>query len=553
MSLDADEMRKHIDWLLHRDVREFLTCDTIQTPWFPALESSKNDANQIRWFSALVPPDAVPRLVEKQGGWDVGPVDGHPSVWTYYSDGKRTRRYFPFGNEDGIEPLVMWRSFHGMRQDFIELAQEFRLYFNLIREPARKVFIHIDDNGDETEAARYGDNFIEIRTDLLKRFCAVKQMALAVYVESFRYSRFTLAELGLSEDRKEEVGRFYRFPLSVVSKNFSFDNNQESCGLLIGGKKYVLPGPMPPDEEPHNDVFQDFIIGSDANSNAVRHTCDPERLENSFGANRGSPHYLTAVFFRSEVLSKYYADPAKYSVEDGYLRCGGLWGLRMDNDHSDYVVVWLGDLGRDLSEVERNYWLSFNILPAGRKISRTNFQRALLGEFADPSRPDLIFKHEYARFNRTFRETNGWDFFLPLHHDDEHFFTALRLPTNNSQAEFDSQLLALTKVIVDSFNEHGITGQLKTTAKGDHGITKLEKFLEEKNLEGFESHIKYLRILQELRSKSAAHRKGSNYDKLLQDLQMADKGQQSVFAALLVAAIQFLSYLQANLIPKRDK
>ena len=553
MTMSSDEKQKHIEWLQHRDIRAILTSPDVPAPWFPAFKSVKTEDQRIRWFAALVPPDAVPGLVKQSDGWDIGPSDGGPGIWTYYLEGGKTHRYYPFGNEDGIEPIVIWRSFHGMRPDFLELAQEFRLYHNLYLDPARKRYIHIDRNGDESDAARYGDDFMEIRTDLLRKFCAVKQMALGVYVESFRYSHYTLAELGLSETRTEEEGDHYRFPLAIVPADTPFGKKFETRGLVIGGKKYVLPDPMPSDEESDKERFQEFIIETDSMGKTIRHTCDPDQLANNFGANPGAPHYLTPVFFRSEVLSKYYADPGKYSVEDGYLRCGGLWGLRMDNDHADYVVVWLGDLGSDLSESERNYWLSFNISPEGRKISKTNFKRAIMAEFADPIRPDLVFKQLYKQFNRDFRETKGWDFFLPLHLDDQHFFTGLHLLSKDSQAEFDSQLLALTKVLVDSLNEKEITKGLSTLTGDDKGITKLEKFFSEHGFTGFEPHIKFLRVLQDLRSRSAAHRKGSNYNKLIADLQIADEGQQRVFALILNSAIEFVKYLQTNLLSKEDE
>ncbi|MEW5994955.1 MAG: hypothetical protein AB1744_11245, partial [Candidatus Zixiibacteriota bacterium] len=402
MTMSPDEKQKHIEWIEHRDVQAFLRSHDIPTPWFPAFKFTEKAELRIRWFAALVPPSAVPDLVKRSNGWDIGPSDGGPGIWTYYQEGGETRHYYPFGNEDGIEPIVIWRSFHGMRPDFLELTQEFRLYHNLYLDQTRKRYIYIDRNGDESDAVRYGNNFMVIRTDLLRKFCAVKQMALGIYVESFRYSHFTLVELGLTETRMEEVGDHYRFPLTVVPADISFGKNFETWGLVIGGKKYVLPDPMPSDEEYDKEHFQEFIVGTDSTGRVIRHTCDPDRLANNFGANPGAPNYLTPVFFRSEVLSKYYADPGKYSVDDGYLRCGGLWGLRMDNDHTDYVVVWLGDLGSDLSEVERNYWLSFNIPPEGRKISMTNFRRAIMAEFADPVRPDLVFKQLYKRFNHEF-------------------------------------------------------------------------------------------------------------------------------------------------------
>lgn len=552
MTLSPSEKQKHVEWLQQLEIRAYLASSDIAAPWFPAFQSVTKEDHEIRWFAALVSPDSIPKLI-KRDGWDIGPEDGGPAIWTHYRDDEKTHRYCPFGNEDGVEPIVIWRSFHGICQDFLELAQEFRLYYNLYPDPGRMRFIHIDRNGDESEAARYGENFVEVRTDLLRRFCAAKQMALAIYAESFRYSRYTLAELGLTEARTVDRGGHFCFSLAIVPGEFSLRKQFETCSLLVGGKKYVRPDSMPLDDEPNKEAFQEFIIGTDPTGKPVRHTCDPDRLANYFGANPDAPHYLTPVFFRAEVLSKYYADPAKYSVEDGYLRCGGLWGLRMDNDHADYVVVWLGDLGRDLSENERNYWLSFNIPPEGRKISVTNFKRDFMAEPTDPGRPDLAFKHEYTRFNHAFRERYGWEFFLPLHSDDEHFFTGLRLPAKDNQAEFDSQLLALTKALVDSINEKMISKDLTNLIKDDKGITKLEKWLLERGLRDYEPHIKLLRVLQDLRSKSAAHRKGSNYDKLVAELQIADEGQQRIFFGILTSACALIRYLDVSLLPKESE
>jgi hypothetical protein len=64
----------------------------------------------------------------------------------------------------------------------------------------------------------------------------------------------------------------------------------------------------------------------------------------------------------------------------------------------------------------------------------------------------------------------------------------------------------------------------------------------------YEAHVKFLRVLQELRSKSAAHRKGSSYDTLVTELKMADEGQQKVFEALLVAGIQLIRFLRKTLV-----
>jgi hypothetical protein len=81
--------------------------------------------------------------------------------------------------------------------------------------------------------------------------------------------------------------------------------------------------------------------------------------------------------------------------------------------------------------------------------------------------------------------------FLPLHPDDQHFFTGLHLLSKDAQAEFDSQLLALTKVLVDSLNEKEITKGFSTLSSDDKGITKLEKFFFGTGIYGFRAAYKF--------------------------------------------------------------
>ena len=378
--MKPEGLKSHIEWIQHNDIQSYLTSSDIPHPWFPAYKKIKTADQRTTWFTALVPGPLIPSLIESDS-WDLPLGGGHPSVWTHYESGNVSKHtYCPFGNKEGIEPLVLYREFHGMREDFFEVAQEFRLYHNLYPDQPKKRFIIFDEDGSDSEAVRYAPDFVEIRTDLLLQYCSIKQMALAIFVQSSRYSKYTLEQLGLKEAHSEVRGANHQLHVAVFPNESVFAPGFETLGTITG-KKYILPGPMPVQDGSHQtENYQEFIIGTDAHGKSIKHTCTPDKLANYFGKNPDSPHYLTPVFFRPEVLSKYYAEPQKYSVEDGYLRCGGLWGLQVDNDHSDYLVVFLGDLGRDLSENERSYWLSFNIPPGGRQISETNFRRSFLAE-----------------------------------------------------------------------------------------------------------------------------------------------------------------------------
>src|SRR5207248_11179692 len=111
------------------------------------------------------------------------------------------------------------------------------------------------------------------------------------------------------------------------------------------------------------------------------------------------PHYLTPVHFRREVLGRYFDRPDRYRVDDGLLWCGTLWNLQIDNDHPDHVVVYLGDLGRDLPKAERPHWRLHNIPPDGPAESETSFRRNRLAQWTDPASPDLILPRRLRELN----------------------------------------------------------------------------------------------------------------------------------------------------------
>ena len=75
----------------------------------------------------------------------------------------------------------------------------------------------------------------------------------------------------------------------------------------------------------------------------------------------------------------------------------------------------------------------------------------------------------------------------------------------DAQPEFDSLILSLVKVLIDSINEK----ELKIESEKDiKGIGKLEKWFQKQGYTDYEKHIKFLRDLQRLRSTGTGHRKG---------------------------------------------
>lgn len=77
--------------------------------------------------------------------------------------------------------------------------------------------------------------------------------------------------------------------------------------------------------------------------------------------------------------------------------------------------------------------------------------------------------------------------------------------------------MGLAKVMVDALNEKAVQEQLPTKVQGERGIRKLERWMDQEQYRSAERDIAFLRRLQLLRSKATAHRKGSDYAKVLAD------------------------------------
>lgn len=524
-----------------------------KTEWITVFSKSSahRDIDRGGFYSAFISNEKIEQVLKNYQG-DLEINGGLPGFCSYFKNGKEITEYYRF-SKDGIEPLVYWRSFHGLKEDYCEIAEEFRLYFNLFEDHKslkESKFIHIDDNGDEEEVVLINDSEVKAKLKFLKEFLAVKKMHLAIYFDFMRFSEKALDELKQKEINKVVQGADYTYSICVRDLVIS---DTKSQGWLMGKKLISGLIGFKPDvfERREEKKYEDFIIGIDEHGKEILHTCEEEELANFFGKNPGAPQYLTPVFFKKEVLKKYYSNPEKYTVDDGYLHCKGLWGLRMDNNHPKYVVVFLGDLGH-LHYKEQIYWKSFNVAHQGG-ISRTAWERGFEVKFTDPEQPDLYFKYKFEIFQEAWFKTFGWYLLKPLSKDDYHHFKSLHIPTTNDQKEFDEQVLSLTKILIDSLNEKELAKRVSIEKDNPKGIDKLEAFLKSKNIclrETFE----FLRNLQSLRSTSVAHRKSKkskDYQKVRKFFDFDNKELQEIFEDILIKAIRTLNSLEGHFLKER--
>ncbi|QGU32179.1 hypothetical protein [Thermochromatium tepidum] len=521
-----------------------------QNQWQVVYASRDGNPDRFGIYSALLPSADLATALTQES-WDLSIGDGLPGFSQSWRQGTEVTTYHRFGGFGEIRPLVIYRHFHGAWPSYIEICEEFRHFHNLAEDRERGVLLDFDRSGYPIKVAQIQEHAVEIQLPYLLQFLAATQQHLAIFFDVVRYSLIPVEDI--LEDQRElkhadDRSRYFRHVVKC-----DFQPGYRTFSRLLG-KVLVSPpsleqcGKWPFDErKPEAEVS--FVIGVNPDGTPREFTSHPDKLSNYFGANPGAPNYLTPVYFRKEVLSKYYADPDRYSVSDGLLGCFGLWSVQIDNNHPTHVVVFLGDLGRDLPYEERLHWRQFNVPPQGG-VSETNFRRSFLAQFAPPKAADLLFRAEYQRLNTAWRETMGWPLFLEPRAGDEYLLATVRVPVTNSQSELDQQILALTKLLVDSLNEHALVSHAGPGQKDEKGITKLERFLGGKGFPQTAAVIQFLRDLQALRSSGAGHRKGSGYDKILAGLGASAQRKPELMERLLREGTAVLRTLGDHFCPR---
>ena len=203
-------------------------------------------------------------------------------------------QYLRYGNDNQIEPLVINREFnesqinYGTRTEYSEIAEEFRLFHNLYHDKEKDKYIKIDDEGNEHRVIVVEPNRIQIRLKELRQFLAIKEMYLSIQFRYYEFSKYSLGALGASEDKiKKQRDTTTDGEICWAHSYYTEIHESEQAFSVLEGKRLIEPLPKSKSdfpgfaEEPKKKHVK-FIVGIDKNGEAIRHTCNPTKL-NRYG------------------------------------------------------------------------------------------------------------------------------------------------------------------------------------------------------------------------------------------------------------------------------
>ena len=381
MSIDTDRERllqkRNLEWIR----RNIKATEMVTVYWCPQ-ESIKRHCFI---FGGLIPSNLVEAILSGQHLSDV-----IENVWpepAAYPSEKSEVKYFRWGvDEDmyGSEPLVICRQFSGIKENYIEISEEFRLFHNLYHDKEKNTYIKIDDAGNQETIAIVKPDEVQIRHKEIRQFLAIKEMYLSMLFQFEECSAYSLEALGLNDVEPE----FKRDGLVYWRHDYCGETGTYRKGFQsdsrLRGRRLIEP--LAKSKSGLGDFaekreYTEFIVDVGDDGDKIYHTCDPDKLDDFPEENSDIAWKLTRVHFRKQVLDKYHNEPSKYNVGDSMVRCSSLWSMRIDNHDPEKVCVFLDDLGISLPHAEQLHWQAYNIPPEG-DMSETFHRRMVRGEWA---------------------------------------------------------------------------------------------------------------------------------------------------------------------------
>ena len=445
---------------------------------------------------------------------------------------------------NGVENIALYREFNvNSIPKQSRLCEDFVLMFDLYYNESEKAYYDILPNG-ETEKVAYIENESRLYVQLkyLSRYASAKHKALILYFQ-YIYSMHNIVPVRNDYFEREcQMGNIYIH----LHANYQAAEYSE----VIRGKKILLPGQL--ESSQLYPFYKDkketvsFITNIDERGEPIKHF--PSGKSVSTGVKRAD--FLTPVSFKRTVLEKYYNNSELYSISDGSIACGSLWGISIDADHDDYIFVWLGDLG-SMPTKEQEHWKLHNVPPL-TGMSMTKLRRDLSCVFCDPASLDFLFIQRWRELHQSLDKCVQPTLYRKLSKQDLKYLNSIHRPFHNSEDELKQLALSLTMLLVEPLDADFLKENLKDKSKTINGTINLfaDWLSDHIDSEAFQKPISFLRMLQAYRSTAIAHRTSSSkYAEAAAKIGINGNNFEEVSNAILSSAIEYSTFVLKCIVP----
>jgi hypothetical protein len=202
----------------------------------------------------------------------------------------------------------------------------------------------------------------------------------------------------------------------------------------------------------------------------------------------GERPFLVPVFFKKQVLTKYFFDPA-YKIQFHSETYGTIFPeddfyISFGINPNGLVIMWLGDIDK-LSEKERLYLLSYNV-PSDHNIASEFYDAQINVEWTDPIKEVEIFIQK-SKLNLIFKNKFGFFLFSNNQSDiNEELDNLYGLCSKYKKLliagedEFKKIIEEWNENLIEDLNLKELKKFLNNEEKDVGSIKLLEKFIKEK-------------------------------------------------------------------------
>ncbi len=349
----------------------------------------------------------------------------------------------------GGESLIFRRRFDGVIEGrpTIELSQKLVHSLDLHYVAERNAYCRLDSRGDIEDVIKITQhkvptlfNYLDVVTIQRKDLDTYMTLSKACLVLKFDFTRVKWGNFAgwgdINRYNKEEEGLFYH---GGINGEASYCN-----GVMIVRPQLSLRDLVKAwkdEENPSRRKYATFKIFDRKNNCNVETSCSPSSISNYFQKSE-LPWEVSPVFFRSEVLHRFKADPEKFTFEDRSIACRNAWYLKSyDINEAGQVHAYIGDLAK-LPYEEQIYWQSFNEWPKGT-ISERAFQTDIVGDWDSSYEPLGVLKHTILVMDKN--PPSWWKSRGTTLSD------AVQYPATDSVKEWGDEVLALDQYLVEGF------------------------------------------------------------------------------------------------------